>query len=143
MSGVEFSRPVEVGRLGAAEVVYDIAANETERAALGRRFDLVSLDRFDAHVTLHRVAGGMVRLNATLSADLVQTDVVTLDPVPAHIEDEFTLLFGDEADDAGALDSDAELVEPLTDGRIDLGEAVAQQLSLVIDPYPHQESDAI
>ncbi len=136
MSALEFSRRIDVARLGGADAVHDISANETERAALAKRFDLVSLDRLDAHVTLRRVAGGMVRLEASLTADLVQTDVVTLDPVPAHVEDDFSLLFGGEADDAAALDPDAELVEPLVDGHIDIGEAVAQQLSLAMDPYP-------
>ncbi len=66
----------------------------------------------------------------------MQTDVVTLDPVPGHVEDDFSLLFGGTPDDAAALDPDAELVEPLVDGHIDIGEAVAQQLSLAMDPYP-------
>jgi uncharacterized metal-binding protein YceD (DUF177 family) len=136
MSAVEFSRPIDVARLGAAEVRYDIAATEAERTALARRFDLLSLDRLEAQVTLRRVARGMVRMNAALSADLVQTDVVTLDPVPGRIEDDFTLLFAAEASDAGALDPEAELVEPLAGGRIDIAEAVVQQLSLAIDPYP-------
>jgi len=61
---------------------------------------------------------------------------VTLDPVPGHVEDEFALLFADEAEDAGALDPNADPIEPLVDGRIDIAEAVAQQLSLAIDPYP-------
>jgi uncharacterized metal-binding protein YceD (DUF177 family) len=136
----EFSRPVEAARLGGGEAVYDIAANEAECVALARRFGLVSLDRFAARVSLSRVAGGVVRLNAALSADLVQTDVVTLDPMPSHVEDEFTLLFGDASDDTASLDPEAEPVEPLADGRIDIGEAVAQQLSLAIDPYPRAVS---
>jgi uncharacterized metal-binding protein YceD (DUF177 family) len=96
-----------------------------------------------AHVVLRRVGGGMVRLTASLSADPVQTDVVTLDPLPAHIEDDFALLFGDADDDDAALDPDAEPVEPLQNGRIDLGEAVAQQLSLALDPYPRAPGSAI
>jgi uncharacterized metal-binding protein YceD (DUF177 family) len=136
MIAVEFSRPVEMARLGAAPIAYDIAASPAERAALARRFGLLSLDRFEAHVTLHRVAGNMVRMEATLAADLVQTDVVTLDPVPSQVADAFALLFAAEASDARALDPEAELVEPMVDGRIDIGEAVAQQLSLAIDPYP-------
>jgi uncharacterized metal-binding protein YceD (DUF177 family) len=132
----EFSRPVDVTRLGATEASYDIAADETERTALARRFELLSLDRFVALVKLRRVVGGMVRLDASLSADLVQADVATLDPVASHLEDSFTVLFSEKVTDAGALDPDAEPVEPLIDGRIDIGETVAQQLSLAIDPYP-------
>jgi hypothetical protein len=136
MAMIEFSRPIDVTRLGAGETVYDIAANETERAALAKRFDLVSLEKLAARVTLRRLAGGLVRLTASLAADLVQTDVVTLDPVPARVDDDFSLLFGSDTDDVAALDPEAELVEPLIDGHIDIGEAVAQQLSLVMDPYP-------
>jgi uncharacterized metal-binding protein YceD (DUF177 family) len=136
MSMAEFSRPVDVARLGTAEVHYDIAASAAERAALAKRFELLSLDRLEANVTLRRIAGGMVRMTAALAADLVQTDVVTLDPVPGHVAEDFTLLFAEEAGDAGALDPEAEPVEPLVDGRIDIAEAVAQQLSLAIDPYP-------
>jgi uncharacterized metal-binding protein YceD (DUF177 family) len=136
MAMIEFSRPIDVARLGAGEAVYDIAANETERAALAKRFDLVSLEKLAAHVTLRRLPGGLVRLTASLSADLIQTDVVTLDPVPARVDDDFTLLFGSDAEDAAALDPEAELIEPLSDGQIDIGEAVAQQLSLVMAPYP-------
>jgi len=133
----EFSRPVDVARLGAGEAIYDIEASEAERAALAERLGLVSLNRLTAHVVLRRAAGGMVRLAASLAADLVQTDVVTLDPLPAHLEDEFTLLFAEAGEDEdGAFDPDAETVETMENGRIDLGEAVAQQLSLAMDPYP-------
>jgi uncharacterized metal-binding protein YceD (DUF177 family) len=132
----EFFRPVEVARLGAAEAVYDIAATETECAALAQRFGLLSLDRFTARISLLRIVDGKVRMAASLSADLTQACIVTLDPVASHVEDSFTLLFAAAADDATALDPDADPVEPLVVGRIDLGEAVAQQLSLAIDPFP-------
>jgi len=67
MTGAAFSRSVDAARVGAGEASYDLSANPIERAALAARFDLVALDRFEAHVTLRRVPGGMVRLEATLS----------------------------------------------------------------------------
>lgn len=136
MTAGEFSRRIEVARLGAGPATYDLEASDSQRAALARRFGLEALERFTAHIALRRLAGGVVRMEATLSADLVQTDVVTLEPVPNHVEEAFTLLFGDEAEDTAALDPNSDLVEPLEDGHIDIGEAVAQQLSLAIDPYP-------
>jgi uncharacterized metal-binding protein YceD (DUF177 family) len=79
----------------------------------------------------------MVRLSADLDAAVTQTCVVTLEPVAADVADRFSLLFGAVEDEIDiALDSEAETVEPLADGVIDLGEVVAQQLSLVLDPYP-------
>jgi len=137
VSEVEFSRPIEITRLPAGAPAYSLTANPAERAALARRFGLLALDKLEAEVTLRRVSGGFIRLSATLAADVVQACVVTLDPVPAHVEDEFSLLFGEtDEEEPSLLMPDTELIEPLEEGRIDMGEAVAQQLSLALDPYP-------
>lgn len=134
---VEFSRPVDTSRLPHDESVHDIAATPAERAALATRFGLLALDRLEARVRLRRLPGGMFRLAADLSGDVTQTCVVTLEPVASRISEHFTLLFGAVEDTAEiVLDSEAETVEPLEDGVIDLGETVAQQLSLALDPYP-------
>ncbi len=136
MSTPEFSRPIDIARLGPGETALDIAATADERAALARRFELVALDRLEAKVKARRV-GALIRVTAVLSADLVQSCVVTLEPVASRIADEFTVFFGTAAnEDLSALAPDVDPIEPLTGDRIDLGETVAQQLSLAIDPYP-------
>lgn len=134
---LEFSRPVDVLRLGPEGISYDIAASADERAALARRFDLLALDQLSARVTLTPVAGGFYRLAATLEATLTQACVATLEPVASRIEDSFSLLYGAlDAQREVVLDGESETVEPLEGGMIDIGEAVAQQLSLAIDPFP-------
>lgn len=135
----EFSRPLDIARLPQGEAAYDIAATAAERAALARRFGLLALDRLEAQVRLSRLAGGLLRLSAELSADVTQACVVTLEPVAARVEDEFTLLYGAASEERAAevvLSGETELVEPLPGGALDIGEAVAQQLSLALDPYP-------
>ncbi len=137
----EFTRTVDVSRLAAGEKRWEIAATESERAALARRFGLLDLPRLEAAVRLTRIAGGFVRLEAELVADVVQSCVVTLEPVANRIEEPFSLLYGAIQEDAAAevvLSGEAEIVEPLRDGVIDIGEVVAQQLSLALDPYPHK-----
>ena len=134
---IEFSRPLDVFRLPAVGLSRKIAAKADERVALAKRFALLSLERFEAEVDVVAVPGGLYRLTASLQAELVQECVVTLEPVPSRVEETFTLLYG-KAEEAETvlLDSDSDPVEPLEDGIIDLGEAVAQQLSLVLDPFP-------
>jgi uncharacterized metal-binding protein YceD (DUF177 family) len=134
----EFARPVDIQRLPPGETVYDIAATETERAALARRFDLLALDWLEAEVRLSPLAGGLLRLAAALSADVVQACVATLEPVAARLEERFTLLYAPAAAyrREEVMRAEAELVEPLPHGQLDIGEAVAQQLSLALDPYP-------
>lgn len=131
----EFSRPLPLARLEGGEALYPITANAEERSLLARRFDLVALDGFTAEVRLSRDAAG-IRLAARLTADVVQLCGVTLEPFRSRIEDEFTLLFRKEAPEGDLLDAMAEDYEILGGTEIDIGEAVAQQLSLTLDPFP-------
>jgi uncharacterized metal-binding protein YceD (DUF177 family) len=133
----EFSRPVDVHRLGHAGTAQDIAASEDERKALARRFDLLALDRLAAKVKLAPLAHGFWRLAAAFEAELAQACVVTLEPVPSRIAESFSLIYGAVDDESvTVLDASAEVIEPIGDGVIDIGEAVAQQLSLALDPFP-------
>jgi uncharacterized metal-binding protein YceD (DUF177 family) len=141
---MEFCRRIELDRLGASETTVDIAASAAERVALARRFALLALDRLEAQVTLVRLPGGLLRLSAALSADVVQECVATLEPVPSRVDERFMLLYGAAQDETGEvmLSGEAELVEPLTGAALDIGEAVAQQLSLALDPFPRAPGPA-
>lgn len=133
----EFSRPIELARLGALEAVYPIAATSAEREALARRFDLLALDRLEAEIRLQRLARGMVRVSGSFAAEVVQACVITLAPLAARLADRFTVLYGPgEADETVVLDYESDLVEPLEGSVIDIGEAVAQQLAVALEPYP-------
>jgi len=134
----EFSRPIEVARLRRDEQSFEIAANKAERAALAKRFDLMALDSLTAVVRLGQIPGGLFRLTAELDADVTQACVVSLAPVQSWVEEGFTVLYGGggEAQEVN-LDGAAETIEPIENGVIDIGEAVAQQLSLGLDPFPH------
>jgi hypothetical protein len=138
--GPEFSRPVSTAKISAATATYRPKASEAEREALARRLGIQALDRLEAEVRLSRMAGDF-RLEAELSADLVQACVVTLEPVPETIAESFTLRYRpgideDEADRLALENPEDEIIEPLMGEWIDIGEAVAQQLSVAMDPYP-------
>jgi uncharacterized metal-binding protein YceD (DUF177 family) len=130
----EFSRPVSVLRLGTDAMTYHINATGEERAALARRFDLVSLDHFAAEVALSR-HGGDVRLAAEIVADIVQLCCVTLEPFASNLVDSSTLLYRRKPPPVD-LAVDDEDYEVLVGDEIDIGEAAAQQLSLALDPFP-------
>lgn len=144
MSGPEFSRPLRVEQLPGRLSRHRIEADETERARLARRFGLVALDRLEAEIEIAApTAAGLVRLRGRLSAELVQTCGVTLAPLPARIEAPFTLSFAPAAEEERGMEDELDLVwddedppDPIEDGRIDLGEAVAEQLALALDPFP-------
>jgi len=143
----EFSRLVPVDRRGELEITEEISAEPGERAALARRFGLLSLDRLSATLRLERAgARNLVRVAGRLAAEVTQACVVTLEPVGAHLEKDFTLLYDlDAAAAQGEAEGAREVVvepeaeeppEPVGPHGIDLGEAVAQQLAIALDPYP-------
>jgi uncharacterized metal-binding protein YceD (DUF177 family) len=136
----EFSRPIDLSRIGSVETAHEIGANEEERTALARRFGLLGLDRLSARVMLRRTQGGSaLRLKAHFEADVTQACVVTLEPVQSHIADDFTVFYAKApAGSEVTIDPDGEsVIEPLPEGPLDIGEAVAQELAVALDPYPH------
>jgi uncharacterized metal-binding protein YceD (DUF177 family) len=144
---VEFSRPLALDRIGTTQHREEITATGKERAALAQRFGLLSLDSLAANFTLKRVRKDLVRVKGRVSADLVQACVVTLDPLPARIEERFEVDFLEGAQPAVTdleLDAEAaEAPEPAPDGWVDLGELAAEQLGLAIDPYPRKPDAAV
>lgn len=139
-AAVEFSRPFNLRELGERPVRRSLEAGPEERAALAERFGLIGLERLSAELTLRRLrGGGVVRVSGSLAAAATQRCVVTLGPVPAALEESFELDFqpvGRREEVEVVLDPEVEEPEPLEGDRLDLGELVAQQFALALDPYP-------
>lgn len=136
-SGPEFSRPFDVRQLDHKAV--RLVANQSERTALAKRFDLVRIDRLEAEVVLER-DGQALNANGTLSADIVQSCAVSAEDLPVAVREDLAFRFvpaasGHRPDEEVELEAD-ELDEIEFSGTsVDLGEAVAQSLALAIDPF--------
>ncbi len=134
----EFSRLVPLTRLGPELFRQRIEATPDEREKLARRFGLLALDRLIAAVELRRQGSEIVLLEAAFEAEFVQTCVVTLEPVPGTISAHFSLVYGspEVAEADAARGGEDEAFEPLNGDAIDIGEAVAQELSLTLPVFP-------
>ncbi|WP_376094093.1 DUF177 domain-containing protein [Roseomonas sp. CCTCC AB2023176] len=133
----ELHRPLRPGLVGPEGRKERIEATAGERAALARRFGLLDLPALSAELAITPAPGGAMRVHGTLRAEVVQECVVTLEPVAARIEEALDwriLPPGEEPSDD--LEEGPEEIESEPDGSVDLGEAVAQGLSLALDPYP-------
>ena len=137
MSTPEFSRSFDVRQVEGKAV--QLAASEEERAALARRFGLVSISRVEADILLER-DGKAVKANGRLSADIVQSCAVSGEDLPVAINETLSFRFVPQAE-AHAPDEEVELDADDCDEIeysgtfFDLGEAVAQSLALAIDPF--------
>jgi uncharacterized metal-binding protein YceD (DUF177 family) len=118
----------------------DLVADDSERRDVAKRLGLPSVDRLEAHVTLAKTEE-VVRASGRLCAALDQSCVVTNDPVPAHVDEPFELVFmpepaesePDEEIELGEADCDVVFYDGAA---IDLGTAIADTLALSLDPYP-------
>lgn len=148
MTAPEFSRPVRIDTLGSQPREMEVAAEPAERAALAHRFGLLALDRLEAEVAVSR-REEEIAVDGTLRATVSQACVASGVPVPATLIVPFDIRFRPHPA-AGRADEEVELGESELDvvfyegGEIDVGETVAETLSLNLDPYPRApEADAI
>jgi uncharacterized metal-binding protein YceD (DUF177 family) len=136
----EFSRTIEAEAISESPRDIEIGADEAERRRLAGRFRLQAIDRLSAAIRLQRRAG-IVHAQGRVEADVVQSCVVTGDPLPAHIDAPFEVRFAPDAyapsgEEEVELSSDDCDTLPIEGGRIDLGELAAETLALALDPYP-------
>ena len=133
----EFSRIVDIRGIELAPLV--LTAKADECAALAERFDLVAITELVATVELVR-DGATVTAVGRLTARIVQACAVSAEDLPVRIDQPLALRFVP----AGAATSSEEEIEidsnsideiEYSDGRFDLGEAIAQSLALMIDPF--------
>ncbi len=127
-------------------VAFDLQASANDLEALRRRFDLVGLAELQARGAIHPLRGGAgLRVEGVLQATVTQKCVVTLEPVVQRIDEPFSLEFGATGDVVDAASGDLVLLpdqeqpEPMPENGLDMGELVAEQLALAIDPYPRKE----
>jgi uncharacterized metal-binding protein YceD (DUF177 family) len=143
----EIERIVDLDRMGpGGSTALEISASENERAALAKRFGFLSLPTFSARVTVDRRPGGRVVVEGRLRGRIVQACILTLDPVTQDLDEAFRLVFkqdlAEERDPESGeaiVSAQADAPEPLTGNLLDIGEIVAEQLSLVADPYPRKQ----
>jgi uncharacterized metal-binding protein YceD (DUF177 family) len=119
----------------------ELEATAQERCSVARRFDLVELRSLSASGRLER-EGRELRFRGRLQAEVVQSCVVSLEPVASRIEAPIERRYrrlapGEAPQELGLLvDPEAEDVEPLRGPSIDFGEAVAEELGLALELYP-------
>lgn len=143
MSDSELSRPIKVRQLPGEPIF--VEANDTERAALAKRFDLASVETLKAEVDLEN-EGSTVLAKGEMLARFMQPCSVSGEDFEVEVQEPIALRFIDAATTRAARAEDTEDLEIELDAdeldeveysgdTFDLGEAIAQSLGLAIDPY--------
>jgi uncharacterized metal-binding protein YceD (DUF177 family) len=135
--------PVAVADIPETGRQLDLVADDRARDAIAKVAGLAALPRLEANFELARHGADGLRVTGRVAATVVQSCVVTLEPVESAIDEAVDLTFLPDAapatETAGlqALDTD-EPPEAIRDGVIDLGAVATEFLLLGIDPYPRK-----
>lgn len=122
-----------------------LTASAEARTILAERYGLIALNALSAKLVVEPWRKKGLKVSGTLNGDVEQACIVSLDPVPSLLEVNFTLVYlpedvsGRRALEIAVDPLAAEPPDPLPLEGIDLGEAVAEQLALALDPYPRAE----
>ena len=139
----EFSRPLIVDRVprkGSHEV---FAAETAECEALAARLALPALHSLKVHLIATPWRGGGLKVTGDFSADFEQVSVVSLERFRLSKKFDVERYFLPPKIAIDGIEEDADIIE---NGEVDLGELVAETMSLEIEPYPRkpgEEFDAI
>lgn len=127
-----FTRPIDLARLPKnAPYRFEIEAEAAERAALARLFDARSVRKLRFAGQLTPSDNGGWRLEADLGATVIQSCVVTLDPVTTRIDIPVRRRFLPEA----LVDEEDDETEPLLP-ILDLALVATEATSLELPDYP-------
>jgi uncharacterized metal-binding protein YceD (DUF177 family) len=149
MSDRPWSVPVALGDVPETGRHLDLIADERLRDAIAKFAGLAALPRLDASFDVARHGRGGLHVTGRVSATVLQTCVVTLEPTENEIDEPVDLVFAPAIAESPVHDQGGELdipyddePEPLVDGIVDLGAIATEFLILAIDPYP-RKPDAV
>lgn len=133
---------LETGVLTSKPKTLEWTANDKECAELAKRLDVVQVKNFTVQVVAQR--DNLIDVKGHIYAEIVQSCVVTNEPVEEKIEDDFEEFFTDNKRYRASIDIDMDSpdVTPVENNRIDLAELATQYLILSINPYPHKQGIA-
>lgn len=143
------SYPVQVLHLPPKGLTVTIGTDEKERKALAQNHGLEAVNAFAGEFLLTPWKKRGVRLRGRINAEIVQSCVVTLEPLVSTIAEDVDTIFVPEdsrlarpqLDDSGEMLLDAEGAdspEIFSGDRIDIGAVAEEFFDLAIDPYPRK-----
>ncbi|MEO3387625.1 DUF177 domain-containing protein [Mesorhizobium sp. CAU 1741] len=140
---------VQVSRLPKKGMAVEVGADAAQREALAREHGLRGVERFKADLDVVGWKKGGVRVTGRVRADIVQSCIVTLEPVAERIDEDVAALFLPEGSPLAVprTGADGEIVlepegedgpELFTGDTIDVGQLAEEFFALGINPYPRK-----
>lgn len=140
----ELHRPVATDRIALSGMEVEVVATGAECVAIAERLRVPSVASLACRFRLSRadsmlgLPDGAILAEGTLTSAFEQECVVSLEPFPVTLREEFRVRFVPEGAETFDDDPESDDEIPYALGVIDLGEAAVEQLALSLDPYPRK-----
>lgn len=137
----EFSRFINIEQVRSHDLDRTFEANTEELSALSQRFQIEKVGFLKCQLQAGVSANGRdIVLRGHLEAEVTQNCIRTSMPVKSVIEDNFTVILrkaSKQFEENSVLDPEEMVdIEYYETPKVNVGEIIAQYLSLNIDPYP-------
>ena len=142
--GSGFTYSVVANDIPAAGRSFRIEVGEAERRELAAALGIPAVEEMTADITVRPLGRRTYRVRGEVRAVVVQTDVVTLEPVLQDVAETVDVTLMPAEGRGSTARPGPELVDPgepderelYHGGRIDLGVIVGEHVALGLDPYP-------
>jgi len=118
-------------------------ATPAVREALAAELDLIACERLEVRYSVKPLSQGRFLLKGTLEADVVQTCVVSLDPVETRLVEPFEVEFWpglEETPEVIEFDPlDTREIEPMEGNIIPVGRIIYEQFASAVPIHPRKE----
>ena len=150
MNAEPFSFSVVAADIPAEGRRYHLEADEQQRRDLAELLDIPAVESLTAELEVRPVRGNALSVRGSLNAWVVQTDVVSLDPIGQKVAEDVDVTLVPAKRAVRGRKADWDLVDAAEadgpdlyhQGRIDLGVIVREHLALGLDPYPRAPDTA-
>lgn len=158
---IEFSRPLKIDHIDRHGTTKTIEITAEEGQALAKRFDLESIEKCAADISITPHSGATTfHLTGVVNAVVFQISVISGESVKRIISYDIDAWYGQQdnitsfvaakkmRDDINEdkiiereMREEKDEPEPIINNEIDLGEVAAQFLGLALDDYPRGENE--
>lgn len=124
---------------------FDLTATPDDCKILQERFDLPAVKSL--HVVGRIDGRDIIKVSGHITAIITQTCVVSMENFDSQMDVDFQEFFSEKGTDFSTEQDfdidmdDEETVDLIQNGRLDLGEIVAQQFGLNLDPFPKKSEE--
>lgn len=135
---------LDVSKIPLKGLTFDLIATAQELNTLAERFELPAVKSF--HVTGSITGDHILKVSADIRAQITQICVITLKEFDADFKTHFEEFFSEKGVDYDTeqdfdIDMEEDVSDMIKNGKLNLGEIIAQQFGLALDPFPRSTDE--